>query len=103
MSPVLAAIFLAIGPITSFVAGQTFQYPGVHSRITQPIDESQLTVLKGHVHPLARAEFDRGVVDDNMPVEHLIVLLQRSPEQRVLSATLLRYCRFEGFLAGKQV
>ena len=28
--------------------------------ITQAVDESKLTVLKGNTHPLARAEFDRG-------------------------------------------
>ena len=27
--------------------------------ITKPVDESQLTVLKGNTHPSARAEFDR--------------------------------------------
>jgi hypothetical protein len=80
---------LASGPLPSPAAGQTFQYPAVQSRITQPIDETRLTVLPGHVHPLARAEFDRGLVGDSMPVEHLIVLLQRSAEQQQAADLLI--------------
>jgi pro-kumamolisin-like protein/Big-like domain-containing protein len=58
------------------------QGPVVAARITQAIDESQLVALKGNVHPLARAEFDRGPVSNATPMTRMMLLLQRSPEQQ---------------------
>ena len=37
------------------------------ARITQAVDEKNLVVLKGNVHPLALAEFDQGAVSDGEP------------------------------------
>jgi hypothetical protein len=59
------------------------QGPVVPARITQAIDETQLVRLKGNVHPLARAEYDRGAVGDATPMKRMLLLLQRSPEQEV--------------------
>lgn len=53
----------------------------VATRITQPIDETQLVRLTGNVHPLARPEFDQGAVEDWQPMNRMLLLLQRSPEQ----------------------
>jgi hypothetical protein len=86
---VLIATGFLLGALQSPVSAQSFEYPPVYSRITQPIDESHLVAITGHVHPMARAEFDRGLVDDGMPVEHLIVLLQRTPEQQQAADLLL--------------
>lgn len=58
-----------------------FQAPAVPTRITQVIDETQLVRLKGNVHPLARREFDQGAVPDSTPMNRMLLLLQRSPEQ----------------------
>jgi subtilase family serine protease len=52
------------------------------ARITQAIDETQLVRLHGNVHPLARLEFDRGIVADATPMKRMMLLLQRSPEQQ---------------------
>jgi hypothetical protein len=51
------------------------------NRITGAVDETVRTPLAGNVHPLARAEFDQGKVSENLPLEHMIMLLQRNPEQ----------------------
>jgi subtilase family serine protease len=51
------------------------------NRITGPVDETVRTALGGNVHPLARAEFDQGKVSENLPLEHMIMLLNRNPEQ----------------------
>lgn len=59
-----------------------FQAPAVPARITQAIDETQLVRLKGNVHPLARPEFDQGPVSDATPMKRMMLLLQRSPEQK---------------------
>ena len=56
--------------------------PAIPVRITQAIDETQLVRLRGNVHPLARPEFDRGPVSDATPMNRMLLLLQRSPEQQ---------------------
>src|SRR5580704_4312161 len=53
----------------------------VPSRITQAVDENQLTVLKHNTYPLARAEFDRGPAPASLPMENMLLVLKRSPEQ----------------------
>ena len=55
--------FTALFALLSIPALQaSAQNTFVQSRITQAVDESQLTVLKHNTYPLARAEFDRGPV-----------------------------------------
>src|SRR5450759_153427 len=49
--------------------------------ITQDVDESKLVTLGGNTRPEAKAQYDRGRVDDNLLMEHLLLLLKRSPEQ----------------------
>jgi subtilase family serine protease len=59
------------------------------ARITQAIDETQLVRLKGNVHPLARPEFDQGIVADATPMNRMLLLLQRSPEQQAALSQLM--------------
>jgi len=61
----------------SFAQGQS--HP--QSRITQPVDDQVRVTLKGNVHPLAQAQFDRGAVPDSFPAQRVFVVLQRSPER----------------------
>jgi hypothetical protein len=61
----------------------------VPARITQPIDETNLTVLRGNTHPLARAEFDRGPAPSNLPLNRMLLVLQRSPQQEAALEALL--------------
>lgn len=65
------------------------QAPAVPVRITQAIDETQLVRLKGNVHPLARPEFDKGAVEDWQPMNRMLLLLQRSPEQQAALQQLM--------------
>jgi len=64
------------------VRAATSQAPAVPARITQAIDETQLVRFRGNVHPLARPEFDQGVVSDAVPMKRMMLVLQRSPEQQ---------------------
>jgi subtilase family serine protease len=48
--------------------------------IAQAVDESKLVRLQGNVRPEANAENDRGLVDDNLQLDHLLLQLKRSPE-----------------------
>src|ERR1700682_4218713 len=72
----LPALFLCL-----LAANAEAQKPSAPQRITQAIDEAQLARLPGNVHPLARPEFDRGSLAGSQPVNHMMLLLQRSPEQ----------------------
>jgi subtilase family serine protease len=49
--------------------------------ITQRIDNNSLITLSGNTHPAANLRNDRGVVPDNLPLEHMLLQLRRSPEQ----------------------
>ncbi len=50
-------------------------------RIVDAVDEAKLVTLAGHTHPLAVPKYDRGAVEDGMPMEHMFLQLRRSPEQ----------------------
>jgi hypothetical protein len=58
-------------------------------RVTQALDDTKLVRLQGNVHPLARPEFDQGVLDDAQPATRALILLQRSPEQETALRQLL--------------
>src|SRR5713101_554083 len=64
------------------VGAPAAQAAPVPARITQAIDETQLVRLRSNVHPLARPEFDQGVVGDATPMKRMMLVLQRSPEQQ---------------------
>ncbi|HUO15494.1 MAG TPA: protease pro-enzyme activation domain-containing protein [Verrucomicrobiae bacterium] len=55
--------------------------PMAVSRLNATIDETALVPLPGNLHPMARAEFDQGKVSDDLRLEHMILLLKRTPEQ----------------------
>jgi len=57
--------------------------------ITQSIDESQLTTLKGNTHPLARPEFDLGTAPASLPMKRMLLVLKRSPYQEAALEKLL--------------
>src|SRR6266436_4871096 len=67
-------------------AAQTTNIP---ARITQAVDENTRVVLKGNVHPLARAEYDQGAVAEAQPLNRMLLLLQRSPDQESALRQLL--------------
>ncbi|MGC2324780.1 MAG: hypothetical protein WA463_19250, partial [Terriglobales bacterium] len=53
----------------------------VQSRITQPVDEQKQVRLAGNTHPLAQSQFDRGAAPDDLPMERVLLLLQRGADQ----------------------
>jgi subtilase family serine protease len=71
-------------------AGQATAVPTqIPARITEAVDEGNLVGLTGNVHPLARAEFDRGAVSDAQPLHRMLLLLQRGAEQETALRQLL--------------
>src|SRR5208283_1947320 len=61
----------------------------VPSRVVEQIDETKTVHIHGNVHPLARAEFDRGAVAESQPMTRMLLLLQRSAEQETALRQLL--------------
>jgi subtilase family serine protease len=57
--------------------------------ITQAVDEGQVTGLKGNTHRLARPEFDLGTAPATLPMERMLLVLKRSPEQQLALRKLL--------------
>jgi hypothetical protein len=65
------------------------QAAAIPARITQAIDETQLVRLNGNIHPLARTEFDQGLISDATPMKRMMLVLQRSPEQQAALSKLM--------------
>jgi hypothetical protein len=61
----------------------------VPARVTDTVDDTNRTVLRGNVHPKARAEFDRGAVADSQPVTRILLVLQRGAEQEAALQQLM--------------
>jgi subtilase family serine protease len=51
------------------------------TNIANPIDESRMVTLHGNVYPLARPEFDQGVVDPATRLDRMLLVLNSSPTQ----------------------
>jgi hypothetical protein len=68
---------------------QPVEETAVPNRVVERIDETRLVTLYGNTHPLARTQFDRGPVDPQMPLERMILVLQRSPEQEAAAAAFM--------------
>jgi hypothetical protein len=78
LSPALAGAQVASG------RGESAQ-----SRITQALDNTRLTTLRGNVHRLARPEFDRGPAPADLPLDRMVLVLKRSPAQESALKQLL--------------
>ena len=55
----------------------------------QPVQRNGRVILRGNVHPLARAEFDHGSAPDNLPQRRMLLLLKRSAAQEAALQHLL--------------
>jgi subtilase family serine protease len=61
----------------------------VAARVTDTVDDTNRTVLRGNVHPQARAEFDRGRVADAQPVTRILLVFERSAVQEAALQQLM--------------
>ncbi|HTZ46024.1 MAG TPA: Ig-like domain repeat protein [Verrucomicrobiae bacterium] len=58
-------------------------------QVVPPVDNAQRVTLSGNVHPLARAEFDRGATDSGLPMNRILLLLKRSDAQEAALQTYM--------------
>jgi hypothetical protein len=80
---VVVCVFLTIPALVSA------QQASVGPLIVQPVDETNLTVLKNNTHPLARLQFDQGAAPPSLPMERMLLVLKRSLEQETALQKLL--------------
>ena len=59
-----------------FLTALAGEVAAAQDRIVQPVDPARLTALKGHVHPNALAENDRGPVSPAMPIRQATLLFK---------------------------
>ena len=53
----------------------------VSSRVVERVDDARGVRLAGNIHPMARPQFDQGLVDTQLPMERIQLVLKRSAEQ----------------------
>jgi hypothetical protein len=75
---VLLAALIAVVTLVTRPTTLPAQRPTAASGIGT-IDESVRVVLKGNRHPLATPENDRGEVNPDLPMERMLLVLQRDP------------------------
>src|SRR5215471_17166552 len=66
-----------------------FAQTSPQARVMQAVREDKRITLRGNVHPLARAENDRGALPGTQPVTRMTLLLQRSGAQETALQQLL--------------
>lgn len=59
------------------------------SMVTRAVDDSQVVSLHGNVHPFAIAKNDQGAVASTMQINHMLLVLKRSPEQEAALESLI--------------
>src|SRR5713226_3536135 len=74
------AVLALLFPVSA-VSAQAESGQQARARVTQNIDESDRAALRGNTHPEAKAENDRGGVAEDLPMEHMLLQLKRSPEE----------------------
>ncbi|MFZ0961785.1 MAG: Ig-like domain repeat protein [Terriglobia bacterium] len=82
--PALLFVSLAFSSLNSLA-----QSSAARARVTQAVDAHDLVTLAGNVHPLARREFDQGVAPDDLPLERILLILQRGADQEAALRQLL--------------
>ena len=80
---ILSVVLLGLSTLAA--AQQRYIRPLVH----EPVDDRQRVVLKGNVHPLARPQFEVATAPPDLPMQRMLLVLKRSPEQETALLKLL--------------
>jgi subtilase family serine protease len=91
MKNLMTKSWMILCAVVLLLAGQAAQAQQVtvSARVVEAVDDTRTVQLKGNVHPLARAEFDQGAVSDATPMNRMLLVLQRSPEQEMALQQLM--------------
>jgi len=85
-----ALCFLLLVAAPATLEGRSAAQSSAPRRITQAIDESKLTTLRGNTHPLARPQFDQGAAPPDLPMQRMLLVLKRSPDQEAALDKLMK-------------
>ncbi|MGO9270105.1 MAG: choice-of-anchor D domain-containing protein [Terriglobia bacterium] len=88
MAVTVAGIFWSLGGM--HLGRAQGQRAEVRSRIVGALDDDQRIVLTGSTHPLAQARFDQGAAPDHLQLDHVLLVLKRTPEQQAELDALLQ-------------
>lgn len=80
MSPIRGASFTALLALALLFPVSLAAQTDRKSQITERIDESVLHTLAGNTRPEANRANDRGPAEDSLPMEHMLLQLQRSSQ-----------------------
>src|ERR1700685_3365140 len=83
------ALLFVLACLSFLPAGASAQTANIQSRITQQVNDSQRTVLRGNTHPLARPQYDHGSAPASMELNRMMLVLKRSPAQETALQSLL--------------
>ena len=64
-----------------FVCGHSALVAQKINMIKGAVDESRRSTVLRSTHPNARAQFDQGAAPDSLPMDRMLLVLKRSPEQ----------------------
>ncbi len=81
--PVL--FMLAFGVLSHALQAQ----PVLKDRIVDPLDHASMASIPGSLHPMARAEFDRGLADNAKVLQGLSINFKRTASQEAALKALL--------------
>jgi len=82
-------VFLAAAVVIGSALLLPAQNSGTSRRITQKVDEARTVVLTGNKRSEANSKNDRGPVTDSLVMDHMLLQLQRSPQQEQDLQTLI--------------
>ncbi|HEV2521768.1 MAG TPA: protease pro-enzyme activation domain-containing protein [Candidatus Acidoferrales bacterium] len=80
----LAGTALLLLPVLAAAQGSA-----VPARVTDRVDLNRLVTLAGNKHPLARAQYDQGAAPPDLPMNRMLLVLKRSPDQESALQNLL--------------
>jgi hypothetical protein len=86
---ILSASFLLILAVSILSQGAEAQ-AFLQDRITEPIDNANVSPMAGTVHPLAKPEFDQGLADNAKVLQSMSINFQRSATQEASLTALLQ-------------
>lgn len=78
-------LFLAV----LFLLNPTGAFAQASPLLVEPVDNARRVTLIRNVHPLARAEFDRGAAPPDLAMNRMLLVLKRSPDQQAALNRLL--------------
>ena len=82
---IFTATFITCFLVSTYAQGQSKQHP----RILKSIDDSDTVTLTGNVHPLAAAATASSAVDENTPMERLVLMLKGPATQEAQLAAFV--------------